>query len=246
MISLVLKDIGMTDKEISLYLALLQSGPSPVRAIALKSGINRGTAYDILKSLQEQGLVSFYDRAKHRYFIAEDPIKLKQVIDSKRGELNRAENKIDEILPELKSLLDNAGDKPVTRYYEGLTGVKTILQDVISTLASLKISSYIVYSSSDIRKYLYEAFPHFNKERLQAQLHVRVLAIGEGGELVGLDERRWLSREKGAPAYILIYAGKVAMISVDSHDQPRGVIVEDAGLAATHRLLFEWAWERAK
>lgn len=235
----------MSEKEASLYLALIQLGPSPVRTIAVKAGINRGTAYDILKSLQEQGLVSYYDKSKHRYFVAEDPEKLHAMIEARFSVLNRGKSQIEEIIPQLKSLYDNAGDKPVTRYYEGFAGIKTILTDVIETLAASREKKYFVYSSADIRKYLYTAFPEFNSARLHAQIQVQVLAIGEGGELAGLDERRWLSREGRAPAYILIYENKVAMISVDTNEQPRGVIVEDASLSQTHKLLFQWAWERA-
>ena len=245
-LSTVLKDLGMSDKEVETYLTILQSGPSPVRRIAEKAGINRGTAYDILRSLEERGLVSYYHKAKHRYFVAEDPEKLKESIATKQAELETSLQKLDAVLPEMKSLYDNAGDKPVTRYYEGAKAVKTVLSDVLETLTSRGEKEYVVYSSVDVRQDLYKAFPNFNERRLEAGIKVRVLAIGRGGELVGLDERRWLSSDTGAPAYILVYAHKVSMISLDARGNPRGVIVEDSSLAETHNVLFNWSWERAK
>lgn len=242
----VLKDIGLSDKEVDIYLTILQLGPSPVRRLAERAGINRGTAYDILKSLQDRGLVSYYDRSKRRYFVAENPDKLRQAIDSRQHELVQTLERLDDILPELQSIYNNAGDKPVSRYYEGSSGVKTILMDVIETMKRGDDKEYYVYSSAGIRKYLYEAFPNFNNERLVANIRVKVLAIGEGGELAGLDERRWLTKDEGAPTYILIYTNKVAMISVDSADQPRGVLIEDPALFQTHKKLFEWSWDRAR
>ncbi len=242
----VLTQMGFSEKEREVYIALLQRGPSSVRALAEKTGINRGTVYDILKSLREQGLVSYYHREKRRYFVAEDPEKIKEAVMRRRQELDRVLDHVDDILPTLKAWYDNAGDKPVVRYYEGDQGIRTILQDVIVTMKGEKVKEYCVYSSAHIRTFLYRAFPDFNKERLQAQIAVKVLAVGEGGELAGLDERRWLSHdEKGAPVYILIYGGKVALISVDAREEPRGVIIEDRGLAETHTWLFRWTWDRA-
>ena len=69
----ILKQLGFSEKEIKVYLTLLKSGPSSVRTLAQVSGINRGTTYDILKSLIAQGLVSYYNKAAHQYFTAESP-----------------------------------------------------------------------------------------------------------------------------------------------------------------------------
>ena len=44
MIEGVLKKLGLGEKESKVYLACLQSGPSPVRKIAEAAGVNRGTA----------------------------------------------------------------------------------------------------------------------------------------------------------------------------------------------------------
>ena len=64
-----------------------------------------------------------------------------------------------------------------------------------------------------------------------------------GGELAGLDERKWLSEEESSPTYILIYSGKVAMVSLDATQNPVGVIVENDGLYQTQRMVFERLWK---
>ncbi len=53
-----LSELGLSAKETQVYLTLLRRGPSSVRHVAEAAQVNRGTTYDILKSLQEQGLVS--------------------------------------------------------------------------------------------------------------------------------------------------------------------------------------------
>ena len=54
-VSSVLSKFGLSDKEIEVYLTLLSLGPAPVRKIAIESGVNRGTTYDILKKFTKCG-----------------------------------------------------------------------------------------------------------------------------------------------------------------------------------------------
>ncbi|MCK4799448.1 TrmB family transcriptional regulator, partial [Candidatus Parcubacteria bacterium] len=44
-----LHEFGLKEKEIKIYLALLDLGPSSIRKIAELAKVNRGTSYDILK-----------------------------------------------------------------------------------------------------------------------------------------------------------------------------------------------------
>ncbi len=239
-----LKRLGYSDKEIAVYLAVLSVGPAPVRKIAAAAEVNRGTTYDILKALMEQGLVSYYHQAKKQYFVAESPERLLSVVDNRVEALGAAKHEIAASLPELNSMFSKAGEKPVVKYYEGLVGVRRILEDVLETVAASQEKTYSVYSSANIREVIYKAFPDFTKRRIDGRISVRVISLGSGGGEAALSERRWLTRVDGAPAYILIYGGKTAMISLAADGEPRGVMLEDPGTSATERLLFEGLWSK--
>ena len=242
-----LRQFGLGDKEISVYLSLISLGPSPVRLIAKQAGVNRGTTYDILKGLLELGLVSYYkhyrEEDKRQYFVAEPPQKLLDAVENKKRGLETLKVHMTKALPELESMYEKSGARPVVKYYEGNSGIKTILQDVLATMSRQKIKTYYVYSSADIRDYLYKAYPHFTEQRIKEKIPVKAIAIGRGGELLGLDERKWLSEVEGSPTYELIYSGKVAMITVDAAKQPVGVIVEDDGLYRTQEMVFQKLWQ---
>jgi len=242
MLITTLEQLGLSEKQAKTYLACLRLGPAPVRRIAEETNLNRGTCYDALKGLMEKGLVSYYHQDKHKYFVAEDPGKLKELIRSREQEFKKAGQRVAKIIPELKSIYDNAEDKPVVKYYEGLSGIRTILKDLLHSFEGAEKKGYFVYSAADIRDYLYRAYPEFTGERIQAKIRVRVIAIGSGGRLCGLDKRKWLSRAKSSPTYILIYQKKIALISVDKNKIPRGVIIEDEGIYHTQILLFEKMW----
>jgi sugar-specific transcriptional regulator TrmB len=239
----LLQKFGFSDKEIRVYLALLKHGPLPVRKIAAATDINRGTTYDILKSLKEQGLVSYYHQATHQYFVAEDPERLNDLLTEKQRVLENARQELQATIPELRSMREVGGGKPVVKFYEGANGIRTILLDVLDTMEQASIKEYCVYSSADIRKYLYEKFPDFTEHRIKRKIAVKIIALGEGGQELGMDERRWLTQKGGAPTYIIIYHNKTALISVTEDKTPLGIIIEDAGLAQTQKFLFENQWQ---
>ncbi|MDX9893534.1 MAG: helix-turn-helix domain-containing protein [Patescibacteria group bacterium] len=244
MIDQTLEKLGLDQKESKIYLSCLKLGPSPVRKIAEASDINRQTAYDILKHLIALGLVSYHHKDKRQYFIAEDPSRLKEVVRQRQQQLEKTKQEIEEFIPQLRSIYNNAGSKPVSKFYEGYSGVEFVLKDVIDSCRQADEKVYYVYSASSIRKYLYNVYPEFSDDRISAGIKVKVISMGPGGETRGLDERKWLTKEESTPTYILIYAGKVAMISVDQYEKPIGIIIEDQNIFQTQKIIFEFIWKK--
>lgn len=242
----ILQQLGYSDKEIKVYLTLLTGGPSSVRKLAKETGINRGTVYEALKGLQAAGLVGMYQKHKKQFFLAEDPQCLSDVIERKERSVSSLKRELAEALPELRSLYVQGGAKPTVKYYEGDKGLTIILNDVLRTMSAETDKRYRVYSSSALRDYLYREFPHFTRERITRHLHVRVIAIGAGGDDQPLAERRWLSKKESSPTYSIIYGGKVAFLSLGANDNPLGILIEDPAVAATERLLFDHVWDSLK
>ncbi|MBU1038855.1 TrmB family transcriptional regulator [Patescibacteria group bacterium] len=241
----ILIKFGLADKEIAVYLSLLKLGPSPVRKVALEAGVNRGTTYDILKSLQEQGLVSYFHEEKRQYFIAEDPKALVDCLDNKKIKMDNLRTDLVALLPELKSIQYVMEERPVVKFYEGSQGVRTILQDVLDVMSTSQIAEYYVFSSADVKKYIYQAYPTFTEERIHLGIKVQAISLGSGGEETELSKRKWLPTNNSAPTYTLIYAGKVAMISINNEKkQPHGVIIEDKSLYQTQQMIFDSLWNK--
>ena len=65
-----LHQLGLDNREISIYRALLKLGPASIRDVAGEAGINRGTAYETLKQLATKGVVNNFPRGKRRVFQA--------------------------------------------------------------------------------------------------------------------------------------------------------------------------------
>ncbi|MFA6908900.1 MAG: helix-turn-helix domain-containing protein [Patescibacteria group bacterium] len=235
----LLRETGISEKEARVYLFLLETGPSSIRTIASSTDINRGSVHDALKSMQKLGLVSYFHKSTHQYFVAEDPEKIALLIDDRAQKLQQTKKNIIEALPDLRSRMQSVANQPVVKYYEGPSGIKTILQDVLTTMTGYPKKEYYAYSSADVREYLYTDFPNFAKKRIQKGITVKVIALGSGGSLWGLDERRWLTKTESSPAYIILYANKMAMISIDLEKKLHGVILTDENIVSTQKLIFE-------
>ena len=107
-----LKHIGLNEKEIQIYLSLLELGSSTVLSIAKRSGIKRPTAYLVLESLVEKGFVSRVIKGKKTLFSPQNPKKL-----ITEGELRLKE--LQEIVPQLEIMFRKRKERPRIKIFEG-------------------------------------------------------------------------------------------------------------------------------
>ncbi len=245
---IILKKLGLDEKEIKIYLKLLEYGAISVRRLAELIALNRGTTYDGLKRLQEIGLVSYYYQEKKQHFISENPEKLLEILKKKEDEIEEAKNEILTVIPKLKSIQNKNNLKPVSKLYEKHTGIKTILDDLLSSMSTLpeKERCYHIYSSTQASADIHTAYPHFTKERIRKNISVKSISLARGGKLHGLDNRRWLGTDKDSATFILIYAGKCAFISRDSENIPVGILVENKMIYETQKMIFLKLWNFLK
>lgn len=242
----IFKKIGLSEKEIKVYLKLLEVGSSSVRSIAELTDLNRGTAYDILKNLQQLGLVSYFHHDTKQNFVAENPDRLEGLLDNREKELHEIKNKIDEIIPELRSMQCSDSNKPVTKFYEGKHGIKIIMDDILLTMKRKGEKEYFIYSAPGVRDDIYAAYPDFIQKRIKNKISVKTNSLSNGGKTYGLDERKWLKNEgndKANMTYILIYYNKCAFISRDSNNNPVGVIIENKMIYETQKIIFNQLWK---
>jgi HTH-type transcriptional regulator, sugar sensing transcriptional regulator len=256
-IQIILKNFGLSEKEISVYLALIELGPSSVREISTKSQVNRGTTYDILKALINLGIVSYYNKESKQYFVAEEPEKLLSALDQKKEDLEEVRESIKENLPLLKTLFEKQGGKPVVKFYEGSKGVRQIFEDVLEEVTKQKDKYYYLYSSAtpEHRKNVYGAMPDFSQKRIKKGVKVKIISLGEGGKLAGLDERKQMpvlpppfakgrAGEGLGATHEIIYAGKIAHISIDKNNEPVGVVIQNQEIYNMQKMIFEFNWSK--
>jgi HTH-type transcriptional regulator, sugar sensing transcriptional regulator len=122
-----LTNFGLDVQEAAVYLAGCELGPVGAQKLAIKAEIKRGTCYDVLARLEEQGLFSTEHRGAKRLFRASPPESLANILDSRKEALSS-------LLPTLGSLYQNATDVESVRIIHGLPGTKQIYQEILASV----------------------------------------------------------------------------------------------------------------
>jgi len=237
-------NLGLTQEESKVYVSILELGGSFASNIARKSKINRATCYHTLNNLSQKGFISSYTKGKVLWFNAENPEKL---IKSSEERLERAKN----LVPQLLSISNTLTFKPKIRFYEGIEGIKTIFEDVISSKEKEILGYTNIKSLGDLFP---EFFRDFCKRKIQKKIKTRYLspATGEGVDLI--DKFYPKNYDKSLVEMLLvnkaefffeneisIYENKVAVFSLDPKE-PMAILIESSTFAKSMRSIFNLAW----
>ncbi len=237
----ILTNFGLSEKQAKVYLALLELTRALPSTIARKSGLKRPTVYVILEQLQERGLVGRLKKGASLYFTAIDPQAL--VEDQKR----RLQILTD-YLPDLKKLQHKYEVTPQMTVLEGVEGIIQIMEDTLTSSGEI-----LCWSNADlaVNTLLKEYHPTYLSKKIKKKIWTRCLFLDdEVGR--GFKDR---SREELREVYLIpkakfffeneinIYDDKVSIIS---HKDNVGVIVQNQAVADTQRAIFNFAFEYAQ
>ena len=234
-----LKEYGLTDKEIGVYLQLLPLGTVNLQEIAKRLGYPRTTVYNTLNYLASKGLVSKIIKKGVTYFTAAEPEKLIDNLEEKK-------RLIEGVLPRLKELQENQRQSSNVQIYEGFKGIFTILSDVF------KIKQQTYYfggykKSLDILKHLPD---QARLMRIDGNIPAKVVIdptdepLFHTAKYKKLTELRFLPSLEDFPAMIFIYGNKVAMFTV--RGDLVGVIIENKEFSQAMKIVFDMYWSQAK
>lgn len=246
-VAMELKNIGFSDKEVAVYISLLEIGSGTVSAIARKAGINRTTGYDILDSLVEKGLVTISGKEPKQEYAAESPEKIENYIAGQIQKLHHS-LKIAQatLVPELKSL-HNMSDRPRVRFYEGEDGMKEVYEDTLTTHEPIRAYATV----DDMHRGIPNYFPGYYKRRAGAGIVIRAIVpdtdIGRERASKDKEELRETALVPQDKFYfspeINIYDNKVM---IASWRERLGIIIESAEIADAMKKIYELSWSEAK
>jgi len=133
-----LRELGFSEKEVQIYLTLLAVGSAVASDIAKRSGIKRSTAYVILESLAERGLVSAMDRRGIRVYHAAPAEQLVQHMKNMASRYEGFADAAKELLPALKaSRRTEKSSAPKVRFFEGQKAIRSVYEDTLASLEDL-------------------------------------------------------------------------------------------------------------
>ncbi|MBU1992574.1 MAG: helix-turn-helix domain-containing protein [Patescibacteria group bacterium] len=251
MLKRALEEIGFTDKEVAVYTSLLELGPQPASVVARKAKLNRSTTYVVLNGLLGRGVIGRFNRSDIQHFAATNPDTLLEYIDRTKKDLERHHKTIKGLIPHMRFLGNPYTSKPKVSYFDGIEGVKRVMEDTLSAKDALLCYSAVDrWLSGPLKDYIED----YGKRRVNSKkipLRGLVHDTKVAREYLGSDypakltKTRWIPKDLAIFGNeINIYNDKVSIVSLDP-DEMFGVIIENPSIADTQKQIFELAWRGA-
>ncbi len=211
------RNIGLTDSETKVYLALLDLGSTTKGPIVDKSGVASSKIYELLEKLIQKGLVSYVIKSGVKYFESAPPSRILDYMQEKEAKLKQQKGQIEKLLPELELKRSMAGIGSETIVYKGMKGAETSFDDILKTLN--KGEEYYVLGISKFTPHFERFVVNFHKKRakqgIKCKIIVNELAEEIGNKLapISLTKIKYLQKELFTPVVFIIYKDKT-LISI--------------------------------
>ncbi len=237
----ILEDLGLTEGEIKVYLALLQLGSTTAGPILSKAKLQNSVVHRALNSLIEKGLINYIQEGKRKIYQATDPENFYHFMDEKK-------RRFTEILPELKQKQLSLQNQTNATIYKGKRGIN----EVYHILIALKAKEYNTFGGGYNCEQLMGThwWKNFHTQRIENKLPARQIfdetVRGFGNELrkKPISQVRFIDQEFAQFQETIIIDDYVA-ISVFT-ENPYAFLIKDKIVAEGYKKYFELLWKIAK
>ncbi len=253
MLSNLLLTLGISEEEATLYISLLETGPTTVGSLAKKIGRPRPSLYGLIKRLRDKGVVTQSSKFDVSTFSAESPGKISSLFQQKIEDLEDKHKSFKDTILELEKITPSKFLTPKFQLYEGVSSLKNAMKDILLYRDIECQTFWPVKAMVEILPI--EFYRYFNKERIKRNIYTR--AIWPESKIVDIKKHPYLGVGKNfkretriAPHGIdfsmgyLIYKNKAVFLS--SRKESFGFIIESKELVEMLLSQFEVIWKLSK
>ena len=234
-----LTKLGLTELEYKTYLTLRKLGKSLPGVIIKELQLHRATAYDLLNRLIKKGLVSYIIINKKRYFIAEDPSRLLDIIAEKELELETQKKELKKVIYEIQTSDKIKLHQEIAKILQGKEGLKNLMQDILNTNQNfLSMGGELKFS--DILP-IYTK--HWAKKREKKKIFGKLISNYKTKSHWKMNHIHYLPKEYNLPTPTIIYGNKIAIITSDEHLTI--IIIENEKISIAYKNHFNFLWKKS-
>jgi sugar-specific transcriptional regulator TrmB len=243
-----LKHIGFSEKETDVYSHLLSSGMSTPLEISRAIGMKRSTVYAALNELISKGLAREVKRGKKDSFIAEDPERIKTLLEESRRKTEEMSQVLSEHIPRIRAGMRQGSDAPTLKFYQGRDAVRASMIEFVHNPGLQKDLDYGVFSLDVVHELFGNRdWVQYVTERVNENDVYKVIYTADEGELprshfkesIKIDQKTYpLTCDIG------IYKDQVRIHMMG--DNPYGIAIESRQLAETLASLIRLAMDKGK
>lgn len=236
----ILKEIGLTDSEIKVYLALLKSGPVGTGILTKQTKLHKSRVYECLNRLIEKGLVGFAVRDFAKYFHATGPERLLDYLEEKKKQIDTEKVEVARIIPELMKETRFVEEDVEAVSFMGKEGIKTIHSDILKNAREV----FYIGAKGEVITEIEYFFENYERERVRRKIAQKFLCQKELKEKLlktrPLTEYKYLPAGFESKTVIYIYSDKV--VNVVWSENPAAVMIRNKDVFKMYKLLFDTLW----
>lgn len=237
----ILKEIGLSEKEVTVYRALLQLGEETASRVSEVANLNRVTTYSLLKSLKEKGFCVIFDKNNIQSFRPIKPENILSLLEDKR-------NKIKSIIPLLKKEERKIETKTEISLFEGKKGITTMF-DIILKDAENKKEVFVYGNLTIAEKTIEYQSLHWRKTRIEKKIKIKALvdvykSFEEQKQWKELTEIKINDSLKSIDSYVLITENLVAYLTLKG--ELSGIMIKNKEIAEKELFNFHILWKISK
>ncbi len=242
----ILEEIGLTKTEIKIYLTLLKLGQSTTTNIIREAGIHASKVYEFLDKLIQKGLVSYVIKANKKYFAASKPEYLKEFLKEKQRKIKEQEKEIGKLIPKLYSVRKSGKEIIKSEIYEGLRGVKSVYEKILSTLKKGEMQ-YIIGAPRIANEKIEGFLLDWHKRRIKNGIRCKyiydsdVRDYGKVREQMPLTEVKYLPKNIISPVWIEIFKDYVVIGHIKGYNAVL-FLIQDKEIAKGYLDYFKLIW----
>ncbi len=235
-----LKALGLNETTSEIYLSLLGKRRMNLSEIAKSSGIKRGTCYEHLDSLLNNGFIYRIPVGKRMFYAAVSPKKV-------LADFARRTASLGEKISQLEAIHDVSISKPQVAFYEGKRELNEIYSEVFETVADVYsifpadtfFESFTEKDWGDFDRSLGEHALK-SKDLFVSSKHIKKLRQirKENGSDNKID--KILPEEFKSNIDVLIFGNKVALMSLRDLS---AVVIENKDIVELFRSLHNFMWK---
>lgn len=238
-----LLELGFSDKEAAVYLALLELGAASAQDIARKSGVNRPTAYVMIESLKRRGLAATLERGKKAIFTSESPEYLLSLVDEEQRMIEEKRRRLESFMPDFAELFKSAERRSKMRMFDDPQGIRACRDIQVGLAAGSKIVRAFVHYDQDALSAAKEEQRRKSEQAGASQARV-LFSVEEGIELPAfgknVEARKLPEGFSAFKGEMDIYENNI-VYSV-FRPNPAVILLESDILAKLSLSLFDLAW----
>ncbi|MBI3032180.1 hypothetical protein HYY69_01790 [Candidatus Woesearchaeota archaeon] len=243
-----LRQLGLTEGEIKVYIALTKLGETTSGPIVDESNVSVSKVYKILEKLAKKGLVSHIVKNKTKYFQAADPERLLVYSQQLQEKMQAQQETLKKIIPTLQ--METKTTATSAQVFDGLRGIQTARE---RTLEIMKKGDemWIIGIARTPYDRLTPYSAEYHQRRYKKGIKCYYLyndyarePFGKQSASYPLSKVRYMDEGLITPAWMEIYADTIT-IGINK-GKAFSIVIQNQDVADSFKIYAKLLWSMAK